>query len=108
MLFQFFIYIVIYELMNILRFIMVSLQILGALGLIIVGSSQFRKNRTINKSVVFIIVGVIVIIYLAINERIYFLISELSGEYISILSYALVYMIPNLISLITPILQMVR
>ena len=94
----------IFDIMLILRFIIVFLQVIGFLGLIIVGSSRIRNSGTINKSMVFIIVGAIEIIYLAINERIFTLIWGLSGVYtieILVVREALNGMIPNLISLIT-------
>lgn len=87
----------IFDIMLILRFIRVFLQVIGFLGLIIVGSSRIRNSGTINKSMVFIIVGAIEIIYLAINDRIFTLILGLSGS----MREALNGMIPNIISLIT-------
>jgi len=87
----------IFDIMLILRFIIVFLQVIGFLGLIIVGSSRIRNSGTINKSMVFIIVGAIEIIYLAINDRIFTLILGLSGS----MREALNGMIPNIISLIT-------
>jgi len=94
----------IFDIMLILRFIIVFLQAIGFLGLIIVGSSRIRNSGTINKSMVFIIVGAIEIIYLAINDRIFTLILGLSGVYtieILVVREALNGMIPNIISLIT-------
>ena len=94
----------IFDIMLILRFIRVFLQVIGFLGLIIVGSSRIRNSGTINKSMVFIIVGAIEIIYLAINDRIFTLILGLSGVYtieILVVREALNGMIPNIISLIT-------
>ena len=94
----------IFDIMLILRFIIVFLQVIGFLGLIIVGSSRIRNSGTINKSMVFIIVGAIEIIYLAINDRIFTLILGLSGVYtieILVVREALNGMIPNIISLIT-------
>jgi len=94
----------IFDIMLILRFIIVFLQVIGFLGLIIVGSSRIRNSGTINKSMVFIIVGAIEIIYLAINERIFTLILGLSGVYtieILVVRETLNGMIPNIISLIT-------
>jgi len=94
----------IFDIMLILRFIIVFLQVIGFLGLIIVGSSRIRNSGTINKSMIFIIVGGIEIIYLAINDRIFTLILGLSGVYtieILVVREALNGMIPNIISLIT-------
>lgn len=87
----------IFDIMLILRFIIVFLQVIGFIGLIIVGSSRIRNSGTINKSMVFIIIGAIEIIYLAINDRIFTLILGLSGS----MREALNGMIPNIISLIT-------
>ena len=94
----------IFDIMLILRFIIVILQVIGLLGLIIVGSSRIRNSGTINKAMVFIIVGAIEIIYLAINDRIFTLILGLSGVYtieILVVREVLNGMIPNIISLIT-------
>ena len=94
----------IFDIMFILRFVIVLFQVTGFLGLIIVGSSRIRNTGTINKSVVFTIVGVIEIIYLVINECIFRLILVMTGHYtlqILMVQDALNGLIPNIISLVT-------
>ncbi|MFX0140722.1 MAG: hypothetical protein ACFFDN_44200 [Candidatus Hodarchaeota archaeon] len=95
----------IYDIMSILDFTILLLQGLGFLGLIIFGFSRIRNRSTINKSVVFTIVGGINIIYLVINQRLYFLIYRLLGGPIFIwllmVQDVLTRLIPNIILLIT-------
>ena len=79
-------------------------QVIGLLGLILVGSSRFREDGTINKSVILIIVGSVEIIYLVINERIYYLIQGIMGPItlqLLAMRSALYGLVPNVISLIT-------
>lgn len=88
----------------ILSFIIVLFQVIGLLGLILVGSSRFREDGTINKSVILIIVGSVEIIYLVINERIYYLIQGIMGPItlqLLAMRSALYGLVPNVISLIT-------
>jgi hypothetical protein len=89
-----------------LRFLVVTLQVTGAIGLIIVGSSRIRKNDTINNSVVFTIVGFIVALLLVINERTFSLIAGLVGPTFYDFLYPIFHlvlfeMIPNLVLLST-------
>jgi len=100
MLFQY----IIIDIMNILHFIIVFLQVTGSISLVIVGTSQTRSNGKINKAILFTIAGFIVAIYLAINERIFYLLWGLSGEMtilIFMVRHVLIYIIPNVIFLIT-------
>ncbi|NHJ20485.1 MAG: hypothetical protein EAX91_06065 [Candidatus Lokiarchaeota archaeon] len=92
------------DLRGILSFIIVLFQAIGFLGLILVGSSRFRKESTINKSVILIIVGAVEIIYLVINQRIYYLIYRIQGFLtlqLLAMQDALYRLVPNIISLIT-------
>ena len=94
----------IFDIMRILSLIMVFLQVIGFSGLIIVGSSRIRNSSTINKSVIFTIVGVVEILYLTINQRLFLVILGVEGYYtmpLLMLQNALNGMIPNIISLIT-------
>ena len=91
---------------RILSFIIILLQVLGAIGLIIVGSSRIRKNGTIKNSVVFTIGGFILAIFLVLNERIYFLMVRLGGsEFLEdlgpIFYQLLIQMLPSVVSLTT-------
>ena len=92
------------DLRGILSFIVVLFQVLGLVGLIVVGTSRIRNINSINKSVVLIIVGAIEVIYLAINERVFSVIFHLVGYYtyeILAMREALYGLVPNIISLIT-------
>jgi hypothetical protein len=100
MLFQY----VIIDIMNILDVIIMIHQVLGFLGLIIFGTAQRRNESKIYKPIVFTIIGLIQIVYLAFNERISFLILSLMHYYtiwFLMVQYALITMIPNIVSLIT-------
>lgn len=97
-----------YDIVNILRFIVIILQVIGAVGLIIVGSSKIRISGPINNSIVFTIGGLIVAIFLVINERILFLISGVVGSSVPhfyedlypIFRYSLFEITPNVVLLI--------
>lgn len=94
----------IFDIMRILSLIMVFFQVIGFSGLIIVGSSRIRNSGTINKAVIFTIVGVVEILYLTINQRLFLVIWGVEGYYtmpLLMLQNALNGMIPNIISLIT-------
>lgn len=95
-----------YDIVNISRFIAILLQVIGAIGLIIVGSSRIRKNNTINNSVVFAYIGLIEALVLVVNERILDLLTVLGGsvflDYLRPIFYVvLIQMLPNLVSLTT-------
>jgi hypothetical protein len=92
------------DIVYILDFISIIYQVIGAIGLIIVGTSRVRKNGTINNSGVFSIGGLIVAIYFVVNGRIFSLLGGLGGlefyEDLAPTFYALLFqMIPNLVSL---------
>ena len=90
--------------LRILSFIIVVFQAIGLLGLIFVGSSRFREDSTINKSLILLIIGIVEIIYLAINQRIYYLIQGIVGPItlqLLAMQDALNNLIPNIISLLT-------
>jgi hypothetical protein len=100
MLFQF----EVYQIIAILEFITLLLQVTAFCGLIIFGISRTRNSDTINKSVVFPIVGVINITYFAMYERINYLVYSFSDGamvYYQIRYALLMGLIPNILSLIT-------
>ena len=101
MLFQFDIFDIIY----ILSVIILFLQVVGFIGLIIVGISQFRNKEGINKPIIFAIIGLIEVLYFSINERIIRIMWGIWGgsitDFILQMQDALRGLIPNIISLIT-------
>lgn len=94
----------IYDIMDILRYIIIFFQVPGSIGLVIAGTSQIRRNDKIIKPILFTIVGVIVTTYLAIEWPIWFIIYRLAHDtemWVFMVQNLLVEMIPNIISLIT-------
>ena len=95
-----------FEIVNILSFIVVITRVVGAIGLIVVGCSNIRKNGMTRNSMVFLIIGFMIAIYFVINERILNLMAAFGGpsfyEYLWPIFYQLLYqIIPNLILLST-------
>jgi hypothetical protein len=91
------------DIVNILYFTVVVLQVVGSIGLVIVGVSQNRNSGKINMPIIFTIDGIIIILYFALNERLSMVLSGISGYttlYFMIRS-VLYYLIPNIISLFT-------
>lgn len=92
------------DIINILRLIAVFSLVAGSIGLIIVGVSQIRKGGMINIPLILIIDGIIIILYYTLNERFSMVLLGISGYYTILylmIQFALYYLIPNIILLIT-------
>ncbi|MHA2123489.1 MAG: hypothetical protein ACW990_20000, partial [Promethearchaeota archaeon] len=93
----------IYDFMGILDFIIIVLQLIAFCSLVSFGISRTKNNDAINKSVMFPIAGIINIIYLAIYERINFLIYRFAPGILEqiMAQSALRVIVPNILLLIT-------